>query len=417
MEGVTMAALVLPDERSLSRRLGPLLVAISLQGLLLWVPIEKLFLTEIGFTPISIGIMAAAYSAVVPVVEVPSGVLADRWSRTGLLMLSIVALFVGTAICGLSHGVASYIGGASLLGVYFALNSGTVESMVYDTVMEENGSSESFERWLGRVRAAESIALVVSALGGGLLAAHTSTRFTYFATLPLVAGAIVALLFFREPQLHKASERVSIREHVVLALSAITRSRHVAHVALASALITMLASAIYEFGPLWLVAMDAPMTWYGPYSAAVFGMVAVGGLATGVLSRSPRAAMIAAALLTPIATVMLAVTDRLGVVVAGQVAIALALVVAEVRCGQLLHDAVASNIRTGVASGVSTLSWIMFVPLAIGFGWVARHLGIHAGGWILTAIAVTLAALLATLVLGSQREVAQGRPTVRPPLD
>jgi hypothetical protein len=26
--------------------------------------------------------MAAAYAAVVPVIEVPSGILADRWSRT-----------------------------------------------------------------------------------------------------------------------------------------------------------------------------------------------------------------------------------------------------------------------------------------------------------------------------------------------
>jgi len=403
-----MSALVLPGERRLARRLGPLLIAISLQGLLLWVPIEKLFLTEIGFTPISIGVMAAAYSAVVPILEVPSGVLADRWSRTGLLMLSIVALFVGTAICGLSHGVASYIGGASLLGVYFALSSGTVESMVYDTVMEENGRSDSFEGWLGRVRAAESVALVISALGGGLLAAHTSTRFTYFATLPLVAAAVIALLFFREPQLHKTSEPVSIRQHVGLALSAITRSRHVAHVALASALITMLASAIYEFGPLWLVAMDAPMSLYGPYSAAAFGMVAIGGLATGLLSGSPRASLAAAAALAPIATLTLALADRLSLVVVSQVAIALALVIAEVRCGQLLHDAVGSNIRTGVASGVSTLSWILFVPLAIGFGWVARHLGIHAGGWILTVLAVTLAALLAALSV---------RPATEPRLD
>ena len=44
-----MAALVLPNERRLARRLRPLMVAISLQWLLLWVPIEKLFLTEIGF--------------------------------------------------------------------------------------------------------------------------------------------------------------------------------------------------------------------------------------------------------------------------------------------------------------------------------------------------------------------------------
>jgi MFS family permease len=401
-----MAALVLPDENVLARRLVPLFIAISLQGLLLWVPIEKLFLTEIGFTPISIGVMAAAYSAVVPLLEVPSGVLADRWSRTGLLMLSVVALFAGTAIGGLSHGVATYIGGATLLGAYFALSSGTVESMVYDAVMEESGSSDLFQKWLGRVRAAESVALVVSALGGGLLAAHTSTRFTYFATLPLIAGSVIALTFFREPQLHKVTERVPIREHLRLAITAITHSRHVAHVALVSALITMLASAIYEFGPLWLVAMDAPMTLYGPYSAAVFGMVAVGGLSAGWLLRGPRLSLAVVAALAPTAAVTLAITNSLTVVVMAQVALALALVVAEIRSGQLLHDAVASHIRTGVASGVSTLSWILFVPLAIGFGWTARHLGIHAGGWILTGIAGALGVLVLALALGNEREGA-----------
>lgn len=400
-----MAALVLSAERVLARRLLPLFIAISLQGLLLWVPIEKLFLTEIGFTPISIGVMAAAYSAVVPLLEVPSGVLADRWSRTGLLMLAVAALFAGTAIGGLSHGVVTYIGGAAFLGAYFALSSGTVESMVYDTVMEESGDSDLFQKWLGRVRAAESIALVLSALGGGLLAAHTSARFTYFATLPLIAGSVIALVFFREPQLHKGTERVPLREHLRLTLTAITHSRHVAHVALISALITLLASAIYEFGPLWLVAMDAPMTLYGPYSAAVFGMVAVGGLSAGWLSRSPRLSLLAVATLAPAAAVTLAITHSLAVVVIAQVALALALVVAEVRSGQLLHDAVPSHIRTGVASGVSTLSWILFVPLAIGFGWTARHLGIHAGGWILTCIAAALGVLVLALALRNEREV------------
>jgi hypothetical protein len=44
------------------------------------VPIEKLFMTTIGFSPASVGVMAAVYAVVVPVLEVPSGVLADRWS-------------------------------------------------------------------------------------------------------------------------------------------------------------------------------------------------------------------------------------------------------------------------------------------------------------------------------------------------
>ena len=67
------------------RRLAPLYAASFLQNLALWVPIEKLFMTTIGFNAASIGAMAAVYAVVVPVLEVPSGVLADRWSRRGVL--------------------------------------------------------------------------------------------------------------------------------------------------------------------------------------------------------------------------------------------------------------------------------------------------------------------------------------------
>jgi hypothetical protein len=52
--------------------LVPLLVAMGLQGMILWVPVEKLFMSEIGFTLASVGVMAAAYAAVVPLLDVPS---------------------------------------------------------------------------------------------------------------------------------------------------------------------------------------------------------------------------------------------------------------------------------------------------------------------------------------------------------
>ena len=74
--------------RTLARRLVPLQVAMAMQGLILWVPVEKLFMSEIGFTPASVGVMAAAYAAVVPLLEVPSGILADRWSRNRIMVLS-----------------------------------------------------------------------------------------------------------------------------------------------------------------------------------------------------------------------------------------------------------------------------------------------------------------------------------------
>jgi len=47
---------------ALSKRFRPLYVATFFHGLALWVPIEKLFMTSIGFTAASIGVMAAVYA-------------------------------------------------------------------------------------------------------------------------------------------------------------------------------------------------------------------------------------------------------------------------------------------------------------------------------------------------------------------
>jgi hypothetical protein len=78
----------------LARRLRPIYVAAFLQNVALWVPIERLFMTDIGFDNGSVALMAAAHAAVVPLLEVPSGILADRWSRRGVVFLAQSALLV-----------------------------------------------------------------------------------------------------------------------------------------------------------------------------------------------------------------------------------------------------------------------------------------------------------------------------------
>ena len=149
--------------------------------------------------------MAAAYAALVPLLEVVSGVLADRWSRRGVLVIGNLGAFASVLVGGLSNSVAMYVVAAMLLGVYFAMQSGTFDAIVYDTVLEETGSSDRFESVVGRVRMAESISLTLGALAGGALAAATAPRVTYFATLPFLVISTLFLLRFREPRLHAAT--------------------------------------------------------------------------------------------------------------------------------------------------------------------------------------------------------------------
>jgi MFS family permease len=387
---------------TLARRLLPLQIGVALQGLILWVPIEKLFMTQIGFDAASVGVMAAAYAAVVPLLEVPSGILADRWSRRWIMILGCVALMISSLIGGLSHSVIAYVIAAMVLGIYFAFSSGTVDSAVYDTVLEETGSNELYETWIGRIRAVESAGFVLSSLVGGVLAQYTSTRFTYFATVPLVGLAILGFLRFDEPRLHQAAERVSLRSHITLTFRTMITSRAVVRVLLLVATAGLLAQAVFEFGPLWLVALAAPAVLYGPYWAALVSTLGIGGLLAGPLHIERRLMLAVLILLSLTTALLLTWTRSLVVIVAAQVVLALVLAIVGIHASRLLHDAVPSSIRAGVSSGAGTMTWMLFLPFSLVFGWAARENGVHWSGFMLAGAVLVVAVLLVISIRASR---------------
>jgi hypothetical protein len=119
----------------------------------------------------------------------------------------------------------------------------------------------------------------------------------------------------------------------------------VLRVLLLSALVAMLSQAVFEFGPLWLVALAAPAVLFGPYWAALTSTLGLGGYLAAKL-------------------------DLTRMPVVAQVVLTLLAVVA-IYAGRLLHDAVPSTIRAGVSSGAGTASWVLFLPFALALGWSA----------------------------------------------
>ena len=390
---------------ALTRRLAPLYLAVFLQNLALWVPIEKLFMTSIGFTSASVGVMAAVYAVVVPVLELPSGVLADRWSRRAVLLLASVALLVSVLIGGLSEDVTVYLVAAVFLGVFFALQSGTLESMVYDAVLEETGDSEAFERTIGRVRLIESIALVASALAGGLIAQFAPLRVTYFLTaVPLLLSAVL-LMRFREPRLHKAEERQTLRAQIGATYRTILAGGQFRAIVALTVVAAVLMQGMLEFGPLWLVALSVPAFLYGPHWAgltAALGIGSVLGARPGV-TRDRSVRLLALAVVG--CCLVLVVSEDAVVVIGVQIALTLLVVAVSIPVTRSLHDAVPSAIRAGVASGVGTLTWLAFVPFAVAFGVLSERAGLDRGAFLFVAMGVA-GALLILVVL------PRSRPTV-----
>lgn len=401
----------LPAQTALRTRLLPLQLAVLLQGFMLWTPVEKLFMTEIGFDAAAVGVMAAAYAALIPFVEIPSGILADRWSRRGVLIVSSLALALSALIGGLSTGVLSYIGSALVLGIYFAMYSGTMDAIVYDTVLEETGGSDDFERRIGRIRLFESISLVGSALLGGWIASVAGARLTYFLTVPFALLSIAAYLRFREPQLHKAAAPISLGAQLRLTLHALTHHRKLLPIVTLAALSAIGLQLILEFGPLWLVALAVPAVFYGPYWAGMVSTLGLGGVLAGWIRLDrPLTSALVGAIMTAAAAV-LTFSDTVAVVTTAQIVLALLLVAAGIHVTRLLHDNIPSTVRTGVASGVSAISWMVFLPVALGFGMLTTSDGLGAAGWLLVLLAAATGGLLTLTTRHHQPPVGDGAST------
>jgi predicted MFS family arabinose efflux permease len=367
-------------------RLRPLRLAMFVSGIAPWLPVEKVFMTELGFTPALVALMATAYAAVVPLLEIPAGILADRWSRRGVLMLAHGAALASVALGALSHGVVSYIVSAMILGVFFALQSGTVDAIVYDTLLEETGTADGYEAVYGPIQMWSSAALTGSALVGGALAALTSSRGAYLLTIPFAIAGILLLLRLREPTLHRRTERAGIGAQLLATGRAVQTPR----VALIVCGIVLGAAALqmtFEFGPLWLLAIGTATIVFGPYTAGMTATLGLGARLAAWLRLDRRGPALATTVVLITAGFSLTASSSTGFVIAGQVTLAAILAAIGIHLSRLLHDAVPSNVRTGVSSGASTLSWLTFLPCSIIFGVISQAAGIHAAGWVVAALA------------------------------
>ena len=178
-------------------------------------------------------------------------------------MIADVALAGSALVGGASHSVSMALVSALLLGCDFALQSGTVDSIVYDVLVEETGTGDGFERewaafiwWRGSPSSQRA--------AGGVIAMLTTPRVTYFLTIPFTLLAIGALSRLEEPRLHRIDEVAPLRQQVATTYRTISERGRLRPIIVPMVLTALLLQVVIEFGPLWMVALAAPAVLYGP---------------------------------------------------------------------------------------------------------------------------------------------------------
>ncbi len=368
------------------RRLMPLYVSAFFEGLIFWYAIEKVFMTHIGFTPSSIAVVVIVMAVTGLLLEVPSGILADRWSRKGVLIIACAALGLSSLLLGLSNTILEYTLVSALYAVYFSLHTGIEDAIIYDLLLEENDSRKGYEKYLGYTTVFASVGLVIGSLLGGVISSQHGLTSVYFLSIPSALLAIAALATFREPKLHKKHEPIHVVKQLSETMKAVFQKGYLAWIVIALLSSSFLFDFLLELDQLWPLALSLPLIWYGPLSALLLVGYGAGGPLASILIKK-RAYLIIACALGFSGVCLLTVRNMPTIALAQFAVIALFLAFYTIALGRL-HDTLPSKLRSGSSSAVGTLINLGFIPLVYVFGNLTESYSVFRASYMLIPLGV-----------------------------
>lgn len=367
-------------------------------------PLYPLLFSEHGISDAGVSALFVLWSLTSLLLEVPSGALADSWSRPRLLAVS--GLLGGAAFAGwvVVPSVPVFALGFVLWGTSTALASGTVEALTYDALVVR-GAPEAYPVILGRARAGSLVAIVVASLAAAPLVA--AGGYLLVGLVSAGTGALMAALALTLPDDRPAEgdeesdeEPASLTAWGAMLRAGLRETRRdavVRRAVVAVALVTGLI-AVDEYLPL--IAADGGA---GPELVAVlFAALSVGEIGGALVAsrwtrpggRSLALVVVGAAGATAVGVLLPVVAGF--VLLAGAFGLLQILIVA---LDTRVQDAVTGPARATVTS-------------VAGFGTEAVGIGVFAGvglgsGWatlpVVVAMAMTPMLLAAALLLRSAR--------------
>jgi MFS family permease len=335
----------------------------ALSELVPYYPLYALLFLDTGLSEAQISLLFALWSITAFLAEVPTGALADRWSRRGALVLAGVLQAAAFVIWTAAPAFPAFAIGFVVWGVGGALMSGTSEALVYDGLAAVGGEG-AYVRVHGWMTSAELLVQVPTALlASGLFALGGYPLVGWVSVGVCLCAGLLALRFPEAPRVADG-DGGTLRSGVAAAL----RRPGLVLVVLAVALVGGL-DAVEEYFPLLAadrgVAVTAvPVAILGISLAGAAG-AALGGHAGRLPDRALPALLLVAGVLLAAGAVLPAVASLAAVAVFYAIYLAV-LVVAEARLQDRITGPYRATLTSVAGVGVEMAALLVFAGWAVG---------------------------------------------------
>lgn len=352
--------------------------------------IERLFFEQRGLTVLTVVICELIYAATIVVLEIPSGILADKLSRKALLVTAAVLNvleFVALLFTYSFEGFALLAVGAGIAG---SCSSGAFNALLYDSLLVEQ-KQEQFAKILGRMNAIDLSAALIAALSGSVLAQRFDFELNYMLSAVSMLLALIFTFSLKEPpkgscdsgQTEKRGFAAYIKDS-----TAFYRNNPKAALLVVNAMsLGACISYLDEFWQLYLRDMGLTVSFFGIFAALLLLLRIPGNLIAAYLLRHVSEERLLALVLAVTAAGFAAAAIFPGMV--GLSAICLIFFVSglvDPVVSGYLHQHVSSDIRATVDSFQSLGKRAIVLIVGLGFGYIATWFSVAVGFLFLSAI-------------------------------
>lgn len=350
-------------------------VIAGLSGFVLYYVLDKVFMNLRGLSVTEIILVEIVFSVTVLLFEVPSGALADRWSRKNVLVLNEVFFILNTLIWVLSHSLTFFILGAIAGAIHMALVSGTFTSMVYDT-LRQLGREHEYEKIYGSILFYGGILGVAAGILGGMIAAQFGITIPFWLTIGVIFTALLITILLQEPQIHRTTGEMDYWKHIANTFRFVSRHPFLRHLAAIMAIISATFFLMDEYMQLYFVSVGVPIFFLGYLGGLANTIGAFAGRFSYLLNRFSRRNVYSLFIL--ISAIGFLLTAYFGSPVG--IAFTFLPILATFAIMPLLlsdlHRELSSSQRATGESFVNFLKALMFIPLGFLFGYFSDHVSI-----------------------------------------
>lgn len=214
-----------------------------------------------GLSIFQISILLSLWALSAMLFEVPTGALADYWSRKKLLVIAPLI----KALCFITWFFANgnfffYLFGFILWSIGSTLISGTSEALLYDTLVYFK-KQHHYEKVLGKKRFYFHLALALSTITGGIIAHFNLDLTLLVSVIPLLLSSFFALRLRDVPKT-KSTEELHYLEFIRLAYKEVKDNKTLIYLLLYSLAISIFGD-LEEFDQLYYKLADLPIIAFG----------------------------------------------------------------------------------------------------------------------------------------------------------